>query len=85
MRKSKARIVVELLGEKEMVRYAVQCVIDQIREAEAKGIQASYPAPCMIEDITRNRKKAAPKPERKARKANSQQPEAAPTEANLSA
>lgn len=73
MRKSKARIVVELVGPSD----AVLRVVEEMTLAANRlhtDVKASFPEPCVIIPILRNRKKAAPKPERKARKANSQQP-----------
>lgn len=74
MRKSKGRLVLELIGPTERVEGEIDAIVATIRQGTAGGmIQVSYPEPCVITPILRNRKPKAPKPERKARKANSQQ------------
>lgn len=74
MRKSKASLTVELTGPSEAVDRLVGDFVSGLRRAaEAGGVQVNYPDPCRITPILRNRKPKGTKPERKARKANSQQ------------
>lgn len=74
MRKSKARIVVELTGPSGEVEQMVGDYVNGLNLAgQARAVQVNYPEPCCITPILRNRKPKAPKPDRKARKANSQQ------------
>lgn len=83
MRKSKARLVMEIVGPTDDVEQVIQTVVSAVRHFDS--VVFSYPEPCRIESIRRNRKPKGEKPERKARKANSQQPDLTPTEVILPA
>lgn len=75
MRKSKASLTVELSGPSDAVERLVGDFVSGLRRAAVDGgVQVNYPEPCRITPVLRNRKPKAPKPERKAKKANSQQP-----------
>lgn len=72
MRKSKAKFVVDLTGPSESVMAWIHKLVDVLRVGAAgDGVQAIYPVPIEVTPVLRNRKPKAPKPERKARKANS--------------